>query len=72
MTDLLKKAFHEASKLPPGEQDALATVLLEELEGESRWDEALDASHEALGELADAALAEHRSNKTHPLHPDEL
>ena len=62
----------EASRLPPGEQDALSSVLLEELDGEHRWDATLAETHEKLTGLADAALAEHRSGKTEPLDPDEL
>ena len=72
MTELLRKAFEEASKLPPGEQDALASVLLEELQDEHRWDRTLEVTHGKLTGLADAALAEHRAGKTQPLDPDEL
>ncbi len=72
MTKLLRRAFEQASKLPPGEQDALASVLLKELEEEQRWDATLEQSQEALADLADAALAEHRAGKTQPLDPDTL
>lgn len=72
MTELLRKAFQEASRLPPGEQDALASVLLEELAGERRWDSSLAGSPDKLAVLADAALAEHRADKTQPLDPDTL
>lgn len=72
MTELLRKAFEEASKLPPGEQDALASVLLDELQDERRWDRALEETHEKLTGLADAALAEHRAGDTQPLDPDKL
>jgi hypothetical protein len=72
MTDLLKRAFKEASKLPPGQQDALATALLDELEGERRWDDTLASDPDALDSLADAALAEHRSGRTQQLDPDHL
>jgi hypothetical protein len=72
MTELLKKAFEAASQLPPGEQDALASVLLGEIEGEHRWDATLEETHEKLIGLADAALAEHRAGKTQPLDSDEL
>jgi len=72
MTELLRKAFQEASKLSPPEQDALATVLLEELDGERRWDSSLAGSPDKLAALADAALAEHRAGKTQPLDPDTL
>jgi hypothetical protein len=72
MTDLLKKAFEEAAKLPPREQDALASVLLQELNDENRWEATLERSHDALASLADAALAEHRSGDSQPLDPDAL
>jgi len=70
MTELLRKAFQEASKLPPRDQDALASVLLEDLAGERRWDSSLAGSPDTLVELADSALAEHRAGKTQPLDPD--
>jgi len=44
MTQLLRKAFAEAQKLPEPEQDALANWLLEELESERRWEEAFSRS----------------------------
>ena len=72
MTELLRKAFEEASKLPPGEQDALASVLLDQLQDERRWDRTLEETHEKLTGLADAALAEHRAGNTQPLDPDKL
>lgn len=72
MTELLRKAFEEASKLPPGEQDALASVLLMEIEGEYQWDATLAGTSDALDNLAAAALAEHGAGKTEPLDPEKL
>ena len=72
MTELLEKAFAEASKLPAGEQDTLAAWILEELAAERRWDTSLTNSAERLAELADEALAEHHEGRTRPLDPDEL
>jgi len=60
MSDLLQKAFAEAAKLPKEEQDALATLLLDELASEQRWSKALASSQDKLSALADEALAEHR------------
>ena len=70
MTDLLQKAFAEASKLPKEEQDALAALLLDELASEQRWSNALASSQDKLSVLADEALAEHRQGKTKPLDQD--
>ena len=72
MTKLLEEAFAEASKLPEQEQDALATVILEELASERRWDQAFADSADLLAQLADQALAEHRAGKTHVLDPERL
>jgi len=44
MTELLKKAFQEASKLPPKEQDAFAALVLAEIEAEGRWFQAISES----------------------------
>ena len=72
VTQLLEKAFAEASKLPQTEQDALAQWILEELASERRWEEAFANSPEALAQLADEALAEHRAGRTQALDPDDL
>jgi hypothetical protein len=72
MTELLRKAFERASRLPPREQDALASVLLEEIDGEQQWDETLAETQEELAGLADAALADHRAGKTETLDPEGL
>lgn len=50
MTQLLEKALQEVSKLPPEKQEAIASVILEELEDERRWDEAFAASQDKLAQ----------------------
>ena len=72
MTELLEKAFGEASKLPTDEQDKLAAWILEELVSERRWDAAFAKSSDALAKLADKALAEYRAGRTKQLDPDKL
>ena len=72
MTELLEKAFAEASKLPASEQDALAGRILEDLASDRRWDQAFAQSSEQLSSLADEALAEHRAGRTRPLDLDTL
>ena len=64
MTRLLEKAFEEASKLPEEDQDALAEMLLNDLESEERWAEAFDKSQDKLALLAKEALAEFNQGKT--------
>ena len=70
MTELLQKAFAEASRLPSDEQDALAIRILQELESEQKWEAAFANSIDALEKLADEALDEHRRGHTQPLDPD--
>ena len=72
MTNLLQRAFEEASKLPEGEQDALGRILLEELASERRWEDLFAGSHDLLAELADEALTEQRAGRTEKLDPEKL
>jgi len=67
MTQLLKKALTEVSKLPPAEQDALASILLDELASERRWAASFEKSQDVLATLAEEALTEHRADRTKPL-----
>ena len=72
MTELLEKAFTEASKLPTQEQDALAAWILEELASEQRWEKAFAESSDVLDKLAEEAITEHREGRTQLLDPDRL
>lgn len=75
MTDLLEKAFEEASRiLPQDEQDSLAKWLLEEFAGEAKWQAAFahPKSHRLLEKLAAGAIEEDRAGRTDELDPDAL
>lgn len=72
MTHLLEQAFAAAARLPAADQDALAAVLLAEIASEQAIDARLAATPDALGRLADEALAEHRAGRTEPLDPERL
>jgi hypothetical protein len=67
MTQALSSAVAEASKLPPGEQDVLAAILLEEIASEQRWSRSFAKSEDVLEALAAEALAEFKAGKTKPL-----
>ncbi len=67
MTELLQKAFEEASKLPPEEQDAFAKMFLAELESERRWDELFSKSQDVLKAMAEEAVREFEQGKTKPI-----
>ena len=69
MTQLLERAFTEASRLPEPEQDAVASFLLAELESERRWADSFASSQDALARLADEALGEFAAGETLPMNP---
>ncbi len=71
MTKLLAQLFQDLAKLPEAEQDAVAAIMLEELDAEARWSAVFGASQAALETLADEALAEYRAGETTSLSFDE-
>jgi hypothetical protein len=52
MTHLLQTAPDEVKKLPEPEQDAIATIILDELADERRWQESFARSADQLAGLA--------------------
>lgn len=52
MTQLLQQALGEIQKLPASDQDAIASIILDELADERRWDEAFSRSQPQLDKLA--------------------
>ena len=72
MTKLLERVVEKARRLPDPEQDAIAALILEELEDEVRWGKAFACSRDALAKLAQEAMAEDRAGKTRELDPDTL
>ena len=71
-TKALQDAFAAASRLPDEDQDSIAAAILEEVALERRWDASLRASGDALGRLADEALADLRAGHSEPLDPEKL
>jgi hypothetical protein len=67
MTELLEQAIAKLKTLSNHEQDAIAAMILEELEDERRWDESFARSEDLLAKLAAEAMAEHRAGKTQEL-----
>lgn len=72
MTQLLKKAFQEASKLPVVDQNALAKWLIQELESEKKWEKMFAESEDVLDQLADEAIKARKRGKTKPLTINRL
>ena len=52
MTQLLEQALTEVKKLPEPEQDAIASLILDELSDERRWQESFARSQSQLARLA--------------------
>ena len=67
MSEMLDRAFKQASRLPEPEQDELAAFILAEIADDRRWSEAFAASSSRLSDLASEALREHNAKKTKPL-----
>jgi replicative DNA helicase len=67
MTALLEKAMDRVSALSPKKQNALAHLLLDEIDADARWDKAFESSQDELSELAEKAIAKHRQGKTKAL-----
>ncbi|PSB18453.1 hypothetical protein C7B65_15275 [Phormidesmis priestleyi ULC007] len=70
MTQLLEQAIARLKTLPASEQDAIAIMILEELEDEVQWDGSFAKSQDALAKLAAGAMAEYRLGKTQALDPE--
>ena len=72
MTQLLEKVLTEVYKLPPEKQDAIAAVILEELEDERLWDKTFAESQDKLAQLADKVRADINMGRIRKMGIDEL
>jgi len=72
VTKLLEKAIAELTKLPEDQQETMAQWILDELEDETRWDQAFAKSLPHLENLANKALADFKAGNTEALNPDAL
>ena len=67
MTKLLEKAVAATTRLSDKEQDAIAAMILEELQDEQQWKKSFNSSQPELAKLAKEALAEYKAGDTKPL-----
>lgn len=70
MTELLERALNRLQTLSEREQDAIATLILEELEEEQSWDASFASSPDLLAKMAAVAMAEYHAGQTQELDPD--
>ncbi len=71
MTELLKEAMRRVSELPDEQQDAVAALVLAELESEARWDDAFAGSQDLLESLVSEATSLDKKGQTSSLNFDE-
>jgi ribosome biogenesis GTPase A len=72
MTQLLEQAIEQVKKLPTSEQDAIASLILEEIADERRWDVAFAGSQPQLARLAEKVRNDIRAGKVRKVGMDEL
>jgi hypothetical protein len=70
----MEQAILKARQLPEQDQEAIAAIILEEIESEARWQELFSRPESAdlLSRMADEALAEVRAGRARKLYLDEL
>ena len=64
MTKLLEEAIEKISQLPDEQQDAMASLVLEEISAERKWDDLFSNSQDVLASLAEEALMDFEAGKT--------
>jgi hypothetical protein len=72
MTQLLERALEEVRKLSATDQDAIASLILEEIQDEQLWDETFARSQDKLARMAAKAREDIRAGKVRNLEIDEL
>jgi len=72
MSRLLDHAVADARKLPDVDQDAIAALILNEMEDDRRWEEALARSPSKLASLANQAEDQVRAGRCRAVGFDEL
>jgi len=72
MTQLLEQALQAVYQLPVEQQDVIASLILDELEDEQRWDTAFAASQDKLSKLADKVRKDIKAGKVKKAGFDSL
>ena len=72
MTQLLDDVIKKITQLPDAEQDALAALLIDELEDEQRWDESFAKSQDKLAAMSAKVDEDVRAGRVTDIGIDEL
>ena len=67
MNKMLERAIAEVSRLPEDEQEAIACLIIEEMEAERGWEERFAKSGNMLADMANKAKAQYARGETSPL-----
>ena len=60
MTELLDRTITKLKTLSVEQQDAIAMIILEELEDEVQWNTSFERSQDVLAKLAKKAMSEYQ------------
>jgi hypothetical protein len=72
MTQLLQQAIDAVQQLPAAQQNAIASLILDEIEDDRRWDELFARSQDKLAALADKVRADIAAGRVQSKGIDEL
>ena len=72
MTTLLEQAVNQVKTLSDNEQNAIAALILEEINDDFRWDKSFASSQDTLAMLSKEADEEICAGKCEVLDPDKL
>jgi hypothetical protein len=72
MTSTLEKAISEVENLPEAEQDAIADLILAELEDRKQWGQKFADTQGPLERWAEKVRSDIKAGKVRPLGIDEL
>ena len=71
MNALLAKALAEVARLPEATQEAIASLILDEIDSEHGWYERFAKSQDQLGQLVSSARAEVDRGEVFPFDPSD-
>lgn len=72
MTHMLEQALSKLNELPEERQNAIASLILDEIKDETCWEESFTRSQKELKSLANEAMKEHEEGNTEKFDLDSL
>ncbi len=72
MTELLERAIKQLKSFDEDKQNAIASLIIEELESEAQWDTKFANSQDLLADLAAEAMSEHRAGQTQEMPENRI